>query len=222
MIFSVSPPRIACMADAVAALQEAALGHSAALDIGHDRMLRGYGCLWMLVRGRVRLARLPLEKPRIETFLRRPSATASLRDYTFFDGDECVGSAVQTWVLVDAVTRHLVGFRRIDCFRDLPTPAPERTDVPIRLTIPKDMSSVANWVVEPTEIDENGHLNNVCYVRRAAPLVPSACTALDIQYDRECFVGDALTLCAAPDGFVCGMKENGEISFRLRLWSEML
>ena len=57
MIFSIPAAPICTMADVVAALQDAAIGHSEALHIDHDRMLRDYGCLWMLVRCSVRLAR---------------------------------------------------------------------------------------------------------------------------------------------------------------------
>ena len=75
MIFSVSTAPIRSMSDAVAALQTAAIGHSEVLHIDHDRMLRDYGCLWMLVRCSVRLSRLPEHAAHIETFLRRPTAT---------------------------------------------------------------------------------------------------------------------------------------------------
>ena len=220
MIFSISAAPICTMSDAVTALQDAAIGHSEALHIDHDRMLRDYGCLWMLVRCGVRLTRLPIERPRIETFLRRPTATLSVRDYTILDGDETVGTAVQSWVLVDAERRKIVNLRHIDCLWTLPTPTPERTALPLRPSLPSVLTERAQWRIAPDEIDGNGHLNNVRYIRHAEALAPTGCTALDVQFDRECFAGETLHLQAAPDFFVQGVKDSGEVSFRLWLRRE--
>ena len=220
MIFSISAAPICTMSDAVAALQDAAIGHSEALHIDHDRMLRDYGCLWMLVRCGVRLTRLPIERPRVETFLRRPTATLSVRDYTIFDGDETVGTAVQSWVLVDAEKRKIVNLRHIDCLWTLPTPTPERTALPLRPSLPAALTERAQWKIAPNEIDSNGHLNNVRYIRHAEALAPTGCNALDVQFDRECFAGETLHLQTAPDFFVQGVKDSGEVSFRLWLRRE--
>lgn len=220
MIFSIATAPIGSMSDAVAALQTAAIGHSELLQIDHDRMLRDYGCLWMLVRCSVRLSRLPVEAPRVETFLRRPTATASVRDHTILDGDTPVGTAVQTWALVDAEKRRLVNLKHIDCLWSLPTPSPERTALPTRAALPDGLTLAAQWQIRPDEIDSNGHLNNVQYIRHSERLAPADCTALDVQFDRECFAGETLCLETAPGFFVRGVKESGEVSFRLRLWRE--
>ena len=220
MIFSVSTAPIRSMSDAVAALQTAAIGHSEVLHIDHDRMLRDYGCLWMLVRCSVRLSRLPEHAAHIETFLRRPTATASIRDHTIFDSGEAVGTAVQLWALVDAEKRRIVNLKHIDCLWSLPTPEPERTEQPKRLVLPDALTPAAQWTVLPAEIDSNGHLNNVNYIRHSECLAPAGCNALDVQFDRECFAGETLQLETAPGFFVRGVKETGEVSFRLRLWRD--
>lgn len=222
MFFAIQAAPIHSLSDAAAALQTAALGHSDALNIGHDRMLRDYGCLWMLMRSRISLSRLPIERPRVETFLRRPRPTASVRDFTVFDGDEVVGTAVQTWVLADAQTRRLVNLKHIDCLFSLPAPTPERTELPERFALPDSLPIVDRRRIRPDEIDENGHLNNVCYIRRAEGLFPAPQSALTIHYERECFADELLTLEASPDGCVRGVRENGEISFRAQFRREIL
>ena len=220
MIYSIQTAAAHTMTDVVAALQEAAIGHSVALHIDHDRMLRDYGCLWMLFRCSVRLARLPILTPRIETFLRQPTNSASIRDYTIFDGAEQVGTAVQTWGLVDAEKRKIVNLKHIDCLCSLPTPTPERKQLPRRPEQPEVLTAAAEWRVTPDEIDDNGHLNNVRYIRHAEALLPPGCNALDVQFDKECFAGETLRLETAPGGFVRGVKESGELSFHLRLRRE--
>ncbi len=220
MMFSLSAAPIRSMTDAAAALQAAAIGHSEALHIDHDRMLRDYGCLWMLVRCSVRLTRLPVEQPVVTTFLRRPTATASLREFTVFDGETPVGRAVQTWVLVDAEKRRLVNLKHIDCLWSLPTAEPEDALPSRRTALPEHMTPAAQWQILPEEIDANGHLNNIQYIRHSERLAPAGCTALDVQFDRECFAGETLRLETAEGFFVRGVKESGEVSFRLRLWRE--
>ena len=57
------------------------------------------------------------------------------------------------------------------------------------------------------------------YIRHAEALCPD-CNCLEVIYDRECFAGETLHL-QAQDGFVRGVKENGEESFRARFWREV-
>ena len=91
-----------------------------------------------------------------------------------------------------------------------------------RLALPENMTVSTHWTVQPQEIDSNGHLNNVAYIRHAEALAPKGCTLLEVVFDRECFAGETLTLeTAQADGcFVRGVKENGEESFRARFWKE--
>ena len=58
--FEVSCPGGArSLSDVMSALERAAVGHAIDLRIDHDRMLADYGCLWMVVRCRLVLSRLP-------------------------------------------------------------------------------------------------------------------------------------------------------------------
>ena len=70
------------------------------------------------------------------------------------------------------------------------------------------------WIVIPEEIDSNGHVNNVNYVRHGEALCPGA---LDLEaiFDRECFPGENISL-FQKDGYIRGVKETGEECFRAR------
>ena len=209
------------LADGMWALERAAVAHSRDLCIDYDRMLAEFGCLWMLVRCRLRMKRLPAGELRVQTWLRRPGAAASVRDFVLFEGGEEIGTAVQSWVLADAKERKLVNLKTVAPLWTLPTPMPERTELLRRLQLP-ETAPAAEWLIKPEEIDENGHLNNVAYVRRAEALVPGGCNALEVIFDRECFAGETLRLeTAADDAFyVRGVKTTGEESVRLRFWKE--
>lgn len=62
-------------AELMGALERAATDHADALNIGHDRMVADFGCLWMLVRSRLELTRLPAadEALTVRTWLRSPT-----------------------------------------------------------------------------------------------------------------------------------------------------
>ena len=211
------------LSELMSALEKAAVAHAAELRIDHDRMLADFGCLWMVVRCRLRVTRMPEGAFTVRTWLRKPTAAVSNRDFSIFDAQGELGSAVQTWVLADAAERRIVPMKGVEPLWTLPTPEPERKDVLRRLALPEGMTESARRTVQPREIDDNGHLNNVVYIRYAEALAPSGCTLLEVAFDRECFAGETLTLeTAQADGFfVCGRKENGEESFRARFWKEV-
>lgn len=211
------------LADVTAALETAATGHSVDLHIDYARMLADFNCLWMIVRTRLKMQRLPLGELRVETFLRKPNAAVSVRDFTLFDANGEIGTAEESWVLVDADARTLVPIKQIDAVFSLPTVTPERKGRLRAIPMPEDFSEAAHWTVDAAEIDRNGHLNNVKYIRHAEALFPENCTALEVIYDRECFAGETIVLQTARDGdyfHVRGLKADGSECFRLRTWRE--
>ena len=199
------------------AIQEAAIAHSHDLQLDHDRMLGEFGCLWMLVRYQIRLERQPAGSLQVQTFLRGPSAAFSLRDFSFYDELGFCGDAVQVWVVVDAEERKIRPLSDIPPLLEGPIHKPERTNRPKRFRLPEDMKTLGIWQVSPDEIDDNGHLNNVAYVRAAEAYAPKGCLSLEVSFERECFLGERLTVMGgvSEEGyFVQICKEDGEESFR--------
>lgn len=213
------PAGAGSLTEVMAALQDAAIAHSLDLRIDHDRMLNDFGVLWMLVRCAVDLRRLPVGALRVQTFLRTPTAASSIRDFSLFDDEGFCGTAMQCWVLADVNTRKIVNLKTVPVLWTQPTPVPERTDTVKRVPLPEELTDVALWTVAPEEIDNNGHLNNVVYVRHAEALQDAPCTGLEIQFDRECFAGEVLRL-QTCGGFVRGVKADGAESFRCRFRKE--
>lgn len=213
------PAGAGSITELMAAMQDAAIAHSLDLGIGFERMLTDFGVLWMLVRCAVSLSRRPVGALRVETFLRKPNAAFSIRDFSLFDEEGPCGRAMHCWVLADARSRRLVPLKSIPLLWTLPTPAPEREDAFARLPLPETLTDAALWTVAPEEIDSNGHLNNVVYVRHAEALQDAPCLGMEIQFDRECFAGEVLRLQTAG-GFVRGVKADGCESFRCRFRKE--
>ena len=218
-IFSITAEAPKTLSDTMELLQQAATGHSYDLNIHFDRMLEEFHCLWMIVRGKVHLDRMPKGQIRIDTWLRKPSSVVSIRDYSILEGDEEIGYGIYSWALVSAEERKLINMRSITPVLDAPTRSPERQGAVKRINLPDGMEHKADWLVLPEEIDKNGHVNNVRYIRHAEPLFPH-CTDLEVIYDRECFVGENIRL-LAKDGYVQGVKESGEECFRVKFWRDL-
>ena len=218
-IFSITAEAPCSLTDTMELFQQAATGHSHDLNIHFDRMLEEFRCLWMIVRGKVHLDRMPKGQIRINTWLRKPSSLVSIRDYSIFEGDEEIGYGVYSWALVSAEERKLINMRSIPPVLDAPTRSPERQGAVKRIQLPDHMEPKGLWTVRPEEIDKNGHVNNVCYIRHGEELFPGS-TDLEVIYDRECFVGENITL-LAKDGFVQGVKESGEECFRAKFWRDL-
>ena len=211
------------LTEVASALEKAAVAAAYELKVDYDNLLAKCGCLWMLVRYQIRLQRMPVGALRVETFLRKPKAAFSLRDFTIFDQLGEAGQAVQTWVVVDIKERKAKPLSVCADYLTAPTPFPERTTKPLRFKPTEDMAVLGNWTVLPQQIDANGHLNNVAYLREAEKYAAGDFTALDVAFDRECFAGEQLTLTGATREdaqFICIYKENGELSFSARFGKE--
>ena len=115
----------------------------------------------------------------------------------------------------------MIDLRQIPALWELPVHAPERKTRLRRLTLPETMTAAGAVRVTDAEIDDNGHINNVAYVRRAQEAAPGLFRGLEVVYDRECFRGALLTLEHAADAdaqYVRGVLESGEESFRMRFF----
>lgn len=212
----VTRENIRCLADIMDGLEEAATVHAIDLQIDFPRMLNDFGVLWMIVRSQLRLKRMPQSTLRIKTWMRRTKAAVSYRDFALFDGEDAIGEAVQSWVLVDVNTRKLVYMKNIVPLWSLPFPQPERTNVPHRLSVPL-LPKVENFTVSAEELDFNEHFNNVHYIRHAEKYASEGALCLDVSYERECFMGETLALHAEND-FVCIMKPDGSVAFRAHFY----
>lgn len=215
-IYEIRAENIASLSDVMAALEKAATAHAVDLQIDFPRMLRDFGALWMIVRSRLILNRMPKDEIFVKTWLRQPKTAVSNRDFAIFSDGEEIGYAVQSWVLADADARSIISMKMIPPLWSLPTVQPERTEVLKRIAMPQ-LETTEAWEIQPQELDLNGHLNNVQYIRRAEKYAPEDATALDVIFDHECFAGEVLTM-QAHDGYVQGVKADGTVSFRAHFY----
>ena len=204
-------------------MQEATTQHSDAIGIGRDVMLQEHNGIWMLARCWYQLTQplVPGMAITLQTWPCKNTATSSERYFAFYADGKRIGQALQMWVLADIDKRRIC---RIDQFAEIC--AMPLTEKPISLRLrrlPRPMLQDAGaYTIVPADIDENGHMNNVRYLRCAMqPFADTFVWQLQINYEHECRVGQTLHLQSAVQddtNLIFGLLEDGSVSFELQIW----
>ena len=206
-------------------LQEAATAAACALHASRDEMLDKYNAFWMLARVWYRLDE-PLkwgERLRIRTWHRGGRGASSDRDFDLFVNDAPVGEAVSLWVLANAQTHKLVRMAGIEEFQGTDGGALCKTRLLNKVRMPPDMTCAGTRSFRYSDLDVNGHVNNVRY----ADIVCDALhlermgaerfvSSLQVGYQAECRVGETVDLTTGSDGgaqYVHGADGAGKTRF---------
>ena len=207
-------------------LQEAASAHAEALDVGISR-LQGMGALWVVTRMALQTERLP-EKGEKVYMVTWPGKTRHLlfpRYYAVENerGERLAGGA-GVWMLIHPESRKMlfpeeIGLAVPDMSRGDEMALPDR-----RVRFPAELDGCAWHEADESELDVNGHVNNVHYLRWAESLLPAdfagthRLRSVWVEYRKEILVGQRVELRhELEDGalFVQGFV-NGEEHYRLR------
>ena len=206
-------------------LQEAATAAACALHASRDEMLDKYNAFWMLARVWYRLDE-PLkwgERLRSRTWHRGGRGASSYRDFDLFVNDAPVGEAVSLWVLANAQTHKLVRMAGIEEFQGTDGGALCKTRLLNKVRMPPDMTCAGTRSFRYSDLDVNGHVNNVRY----ADIVCDALhlermgaerfvSSLQVGYQAECRVGETVDLTTGSDGgaqYVHGADGAGKTRF---------
>jgi len=211
-------------------LQNIATDHAEILEIGGDRMMREYGAFWMMVRSYLSLRRpitLGDEVVRIHTWHRGVGKTATVfRDFDIYAGDELVGEAVASWVMVDIAARRILKPSSLSAVVNSLRPEVVKDIIPAKVSMPEALVEAFRRPVWYSDTDINGHMNNTKYADVACDAIRyEGCkdrfvSEMQISYLRESFPGDELGVLAASVGdncFVRGVDDAGEARFEVRL-----
>ena len=154
--------------------QEVATDHCVQLGCDWDAMA-AKGLFWAVMRHRIEITKLPMvgQMIRIETWPMPTTRTCYPRSMAAYDENGQVLFRVHSlWVLMDVKTRAMVlpgksGVRVEGILRgtELPTPAS---------LIPREMERKTTRTVCYSDLDRNGHMNNVKYLDWSADLLPSS------------------------------------------------
>ena len=148
---------------------------------------------------------------------------SSYRDFDLFVNDAPVGEAVSLWVLANAQTHKLVRMAGIEEFQGTDGGALCKTRLLNKVRMPPDMTCAGTRSFRYSDLDVNGHVNNVRY----ADIVCDALhlermgaerfvSSLQVGYQAECRVGETVDLTTGSDGgaqYVHGADGAGKTRF---------
>ena len=192
-------------------LQEAASLHAASLGFGKgDFVAAGENISWVLTRMVVKMSRYPAweDEVTVETFPRGGRKIVAWRDFEVKDAKgETLGVASSEWMIIDLATR------KIHAIPERVFAANDPANVPVlglepfaKFRFPErggEMPPPLRFTAQKSQIDLNGHVNNVHYVSwMLEPCADASPAEMEIVFRSETFAGDEVCVeTAAADGF---------------------
>ena len=190
--------------------QEAASLHAASLGFGKgDFAAAGENISWVLTRMVVKMNRYPVweDELTVETFPRGGRKIVAWRDFEVKDAkDQTLGVASSEWMIIDLATR------KIHAIPEKVFAANDPANVPVlglepftKFRFPEGGSGVPplHFAAMKSQIDLNGHVNNVHYISWMLEPGESRCPAeMEVVFRSETFAGDEVRVeTAAADGY---------------------
>ena len=165
-------------------LQEAASAHAELLDVGIPRLSR-LGALWVVTRMSLELTRLPEKGGNIyvETWPGKTRHVLFPRYYAIRSEDgETLARGAGIWMLIHPESRKMlfpeeIGLQVPDLSSGDEPALPDR-----RVRFPETLAGLGTHTAGENELDVNGHVNNVHYLRWAEELLPEGFAYAD-SYD---------------------------------------
>lgn len=211
--------------------QEAANIHADVIGVGYDSMHITRKA-WVLARMHVIFHKLPKwrEHINIQSWHKGAAGFQFLRDFVVFDkeGGEKLISATTSWLVIDIDTRRLSKYAELADDDDKCIKEDVIAEQPAKITMPKEVEPerVMNHAVNYSDLDMNGHVNNVKYTEWAMNAMEldvvnnNPLKELVINFNNEVKAGDVVEIYrhreVAEDGslvfFVEG-KVDGKSSF---------
>ncbi len=175
------------------------------LGIGMDVLTEMYSVVWVLLRMRVEIERIPslYEAITVETWPHPPGKLEFKRDYTVNAADgSTILSATSNWVIMDVNTRELKRSELISELYKFPEFTKEHSiDHKFAKLKPFGQLDVAyKKVIGYSDVDFIGHINNTRYIDYIMDCFPVAShrqyciKAIEVNYIKEAFPGDTLVM----------------------------
>lgn len=155
-------------------LQECAGRHAAALGAGAGA-LGPQGLAWVLIQWSVQIEAWPAWRSdlAVETWPSGLTERTATRDFLLLDSRGAIlARATSHWVMLDLLRRRPV--RMPDAVREIPlAPRPRALmEELLRLPAPETAGGSAEFAVRWSDLDANGHVNNLAYVEWIVESVP--------------------------------------------------
>lgn len=206
-------------------LQDASIVH--AFHLGHGlRATLDREALWVLTRQKIRMKRWPAWNSEISitTWVRPSDGAFAVRDFFVFEGDEKIGEATTSWLLLHSKTHKPI--RENISALGFPTSSSHHCSfnaekIPV---VHEGLSKLASFEVRNSDIDSNQHVNNTRYsqwVLDAIPIAQHAAHVLDayaVNFLAETHLGDLVEIYGDGQGYFHGLRPTDQkVVFTARL-----
>ncbi len=214
-------------------MQEAAGKDADSLGFGYDNMIAG-NTAWVLSRVKLQFHNYPKWRDEIllKTWHKGANRIFYLRDFLLEDphGNILV-SATTSWLIIDLSSRRMVRNKELAENFDNSQMGSAIEEQAEKITLPNDIEPefVHNHKVVWSDIDTNGHVNNVKYVVWALDALDydfvkdNTVKELTVNFDSEVLPGESVELYKVIEetqsGTVCYIqgKVNGKASFCVKM-----
>lgn len=185
-------------------MQEAANTNASSLGFGYDELI-ATNTAWVLSRIHLRFNRYPQwrDKVNLKTWHKGIAKLFYLRDFILSDSNgDTLAVATSSWLIIDLNTRRLVRNSDLASSPEKCTKEDAIAEPANKVVLPVDIEPelVRKHPVTWSEIDTNGHVNNVDYVVWAIDAVKTEdikehqLKELLINYDAEVMPGDVVKI----------------------------
>ena len=185
-------------------MQEAANTNASSLGFGYDELI-ATNTAWVLSRIHLRFNRYPQwrDKVNLKTWHKGIAKLFYLRDFILSDSNgDTLAVATSSWLIIDLNTRRLVRNSDLASSPEKCTKEDAIAEPANKVVLPVDIEPelVRKHPVTWSEIDTNGHVNNVDYVVWAIDAVKTEdikehqLKELLINYDAEVRPGDVVKI----------------------------
>ena len=191
-------------------LQEAASRHAEQLGFSKANfMADGENISWVLTRMVVKMSRYPVwnDEVTVETFPRGGRKIVAWRDFEVKDAKgETLGVASSEWMIIDLATRKIHAIPENVFAANDPANTPVLGLEPFakfRFPADTEVRQPETFTAMKSQIDLNGHVNNVHYINWMLEPCESRCPAeMEVVFRSETFAGDEVRVeTAAADGY---------------------
>lgn len=207
----------------LACMEQTAKEDAIRLGQGTDILKARYNAAWMILRTDLQVF-APLRAGLcfdVDTWSRGIRGASVLRDFQIVADGEALARATQLWIVADLTSRRLRNPRSMP---ELDTPCPDFafSNAASHFDIPPANLLRAELKVEPEDIDENGHMNNVRYLFRALPYLPQDLSApyrLQLHYSAELLCGQSFRCLTGQEEQACSLvfRREGKEHFLLKV-----
>ncbi len=159
---------------------------------------------WMIVRQYVEFSGYPgwMDKINVSTWPRNKKGLRALRDYIVTDADGGIlAKSTTTWILIDTVTKRPVRINEtVDHIEALEDEKAFETEKSVKIDFPDIPFSGKDFNVRYSDLDLNGHVNNIKYIEWCLDSVPAEFQKsnivenLSIEFMQETYADDTVSV----------------------------